>query len=128
MFGPDGNLYVTSFGTNQVLRYNGTTGALLGTFVAAGSGGLSLPRGLTFGPDGNLYVGSFGSGDVLRYNGATGAFIDDFVPSGRGGLGGPTFLAFFNASTTPAVPEPSAWLLLGSGLAGLAGWRRMKRL
>lgn len=24
---PDGNLYVASLGTNQVLRYNGTTGA-----------------------------------------------------------------------------------------------------
>ncbi len=25
--GPDGNLYVAGFGANQVLRYNGTTGA-----------------------------------------------------------------------------------------------------
>lgn len=123
VFGPDGNLYVTSFGTGEVLRYNGTTGALLGTFVTAGSGGLSLPRGLTFGPDGNLYVGSFGSGDVLRYNGSTGAFIDAFVPSSSGGLGGPTFLTFFNAPTPPGVPEPSTWLLVATGFAGLAGYR-----
>jgi len=38
-------------------------------------------------------------------------------------VGGPTFL-IFNAPTTPAVPEPSTWLLLGSGLAGFVIWRR----
>jgi hypothetical protein len=29
---------------------------------------------------------------------------------------------------TPTVPEPVSLLLLGSGLAGLAAWRWMKRL
>src|SRR5437870_4817524 len=33
VFGPDGNLYVSSIDNGKVLRYNGTTGAFLNTFV-----------------------------------------------------------------------------------------------
>ena len=79
--GPDGQLYVTQEGQNTVRHYDTATGALIGTFVAAGSGGLSSPGGLAFGPDGHLYVASYGSNQVLRYDGATGAFIDALVPS-----------------------------------------------
>jgi hypothetical protein len=85
-YGPDGNLYVASLGTNSILRYNPTTGAFLGTFVSSGSGGLSHPTGLFFGPDGKLYVVSQGNNSVLRYSGTTGAFLDTFVSSGSGGL------------------------------------------
>jgi DNA-binding beta-propeller fold protein YncE len=76
-FGPDGDLYVTS-GNNTVIRYNGTTGALIGTFVTAGSGGLSSPRGLVFLPNGRLLVASFTNNALLQYNGTTGAFIGQF--------------------------------------------------
>jgi hypothetical protein len=47
ILGPDGNVYVSSVGTSSVIRYN-STGQLLGTFVAAGSGGLTRPYGLAF--------------------------------------------------------------------------------
>jgi hypothetical protein len=95
VFGPDDNLYVNSSdpGPGSVLRYNGTTGAFIDVFVAAGSNpfGESGPgnsRGLVFMPDGNLYVGSFPQlhPSVLRYDGTTGAFIDAFVSEGSGGL------------------------------------------
>ena len=42
-FGPDGNLYVTSSLNDQVLRYDGSTGAFLDAFVPSGSGGLGWP-------------------------------------------------------------------------------------
>jgi hypothetical protein len=47
-FGPNGDLFVSSIGTNSVLEYNGTTAAFVGTF--ASGGGLFGPIGLTFGP------------------------------------------------------------------------------
>ena len=87
--------------SDSVLRYDGTTGAFIGEFVATGNGGLDLPVGLAFGPDGSLYVSSAGTDSVLRYDGVTGAFIDDFVPAGSGGLGAPTYLTF-----TPVGPPP----------------------
>ena len=88
------DLLVVSSGTNQVLRYDGQTGAFIDAFVPAGSGGLSVPFGVVFGPDGNIYASSSGSSQVLRYNGQTGAFIDAFVPAGSGGLVFPEGLVF----------------------------------
>ena len=50
VFGPNGNLFVSSNANDQVLEYNGTIGAFITDFVSAGSGGLSAPTFLTFGP------------------------------------------------------------------------------
>jgi hypothetical protein len=47
-FGSDQNLYVSSFGTNSVLKYDGTTGGSLGTFASTN---LSEPTFLTFTPE-----------------------------------------------------------------------------
>jgi streptogramin lyase len=105
VFGPDSNLYVTSFPSQHpsVLRYDGTTGALIDAFVPEGSGGLHLPTGPLFGPDGNLYIRSGDAGvpgAVLRYDGNTGAFIDEFVPYGSGGLFSTADFAFRNTDPT----------------------------
>ncbi|HEU5183432.1 MAG TPA: hypothetical protein VFU01_02615 [Gemmatimonadaceae bacterium] len=99
-FGPDGHLYVGV--GNGVNRYDGLTGALLGAFVAQGSGGLAVPVGMVFGPDGNFYVaspGSVGDGSVLRFDGRTGAFLDAFVPSTEPHITGPRLLAFKSTIT-----------------------------
>ena len=80
-FGPDGNLYVASSGTREILQYDGTTGEFLGVF--ASRGGTFIPIGTVFGDDGNLYVSTVSSSFVLRFDGKTGQFMDVFT-SGRG--------------------------------------------
>ena len=94
VFGSDGQLYVSSSRTNEILRYD-ATGAFVDAFVAAGSGGLSSPQGLVFGPDGDLYVSSSGTNEILHYDGSTGAFVDAFVTSGFPDLVAPKGLVFF---------------------------------
>ena len=99
--GPDGNLYVSSFNTDSVMRYSGPTGrplpapGLTGAFfVPEGSGGLSGAVGILLGPDGNLYVSSRSNDSVLRYSGTTGDFLDVFIPAGLGGVSSPRGLVF----------------------------------
>ncbi len=94
--GRTATLYVAGNG-GAVLRYDGTTGAYINTFVSQGSGGLSfggIPAGLGFGPDGNLFVASGATNQVLEYNGSTGAFVKSFVSAGSGGLNYPAGLTF----------------------------------
>ena len=88
-------VYVTSFDNDSVLKFDADTGAFLGVFVPAGSGGLNGPTGLTFGPDGHLYVASFVfTNTVLKYHGQSGRFLGVFVSEGSGGLQGPMDLSF----------------------------------
>ena len=79
VFGPDGNLYVSSWFNDSVLRYNGTTGDFIDEFVASGSGGLDGPEGLLFGSDGTLLVCSATGDQILRYDSAGG--VDTFIDS-----------------------------------------------
>ncbi len=124
IFGPDNNLYISSASKDNVLRFNGTSGAFINEFVTAGSGGLDSARGLAFGPDGNLYVVSTFGNEILRYNGTTGAFIDMFVGSD---LNFPVDLLF---SPSSIIPEPSSITLLITGASGLIGygWRRKRKM
>jgi hypothetical protein len=97
-FGPDKNLYVASqlisdqSNGGQVLRYSGTDGSFIDSFVSPGSGGLRKPIDLLFGRNQDLYVADFDLG-VLRYNGADGTFMGPFVPAGRGGMNSVVALA-----------------------------------
>jgi sugar lactone lactonase YvrE len=122
VFGPDGNLYVSSTHTDEVLKYNGTTGAFLGVFGEANNAdsGLTGPVALLFGPGGDLFVvrtrfniinpppggvipPPANSEDVLRYDGQTGQFLGVFAADA--GLDIPTHLVFTNTNPTTLAYE-----------------------
>lgn len=112
-FGPDGNFYVSSWNNNEVMRYNGSTGApdpIAGqsgaVFVTSKLGGLQSPEYLRFGPDGNLYVVSSPTNEVFRYNGSTGAADP---------ASGQTGAVFVSASNNGGLSDPLGLTFDASG-------------
>ena len=93
------DLLVSSRFSNNILRYDGATGAFRGVF--ASGNGLANPNGIAYGRDGRLYAGLGDQGRVLRFDGQTGRFIDAFVKDDpatttdeSGGLAGARAIAF----------------------------------
>ena len=112
IFGPDGDFYVASRDTDEVLRFDGESGAYLGVFVAAGEGPLAGPSVLAFAPDGRLFVAGLTSDNVVAYD-ALGSFLVEFVPSGAFGLDSPRGMTFDSSgnllvTSTPAGQDPSS--------------------
>jgi len=71
VIGPDGNSYVSAIQTNGVLRYDGTTGSFIDTFIDTSSG-MNSPRGLVFHsepipePSTLVILGGLGIGLIAR--------------------------------------------------------------
>lgn len=95
IFGPDGHLYVASFNTDEILRFDGATGAFLDVFVTAGLGTLNGPdAGIAFGPDGHLYVPSYWNNRVVHYDGESGADLGIVISAQPSGLSRPRAVVF----------------------------------
>ncbi|MEI8384329.1 MAG: hypothetical protein WCJ09_29755, partial [Planctomycetota bacterium] len=143
LIGPDGDFYISSSpsgstntnGRNRVLKFDGTSGAYLGDFVAAGSGGLLGATGMAFGTDlngdtvGDFFVASNVTNNVLAYDGIDGTFLGVFIAAGSGGLndgvGDVHFVRDFDNDNVPDLLVVSrssnvktAAVLLFSGLDG----------
>ena len=87
-----GDLLVLDRKSNQIVRVDEVTGAVVDVFVRPGSGGLRDPRAAVFGPDGHVYVASSGTDQVLKYDGRTGRFLGVFAAADS--LAGLSDLAF----------------------------------
>jgi len=113
VFGPDGNLYITSFrasssDTDKIDIFAGPKGAQPGAFLGKidldqVGGDRAFAQALLFGPDGKLFVPITGgdphtTGTVRRYDVTTKAF-DLFITSAH--LGQPFYLTF--SQTDPAT-------------------------
>jgi len=108
-FGPDGNLYVTSFradasDTDKILELNGTTGQLQHEIVLDSAGGDRVfAQAIAFGPGGALFVPISGNGPdtgaVRRYDVTNDSYTNFVAPGGP--LGSPWYLTF--DKTDPAT-------------------------
>jgi streptogramin lyase len=76
--GPDGNIWFTEYGANNIGKLDPTTGQIQEFIVpTAGSG----PLGLVFGPDGNLWFTEQQGNNIGRFTLATGLFDEFPIPT-----------------------------------------------
>jgi hypothetical protein len=138
--GPDGNVYVSSQNTGQILEYNGTTGASIGVFATLplDSGYSATPAHLQF-YNSSLFVSDYGGGKIESFavtrNGmgqlqagaetdvVTGLYVGGgftFAPNGDmyvSDFGAGEILRIPNGSSTPSVfIPPSETLFAPNGL------------
>lgn len=77
VFAADRNLYVASFGTDEIKCYDGTDGTFIRNVVGAGRGGLDGPVDLQI--DSELRVTSYLTNEVKRYDPVTGEYLGNLV-------------------------------------------------
>lgn len=65
----------------EIRRYK-LDGTSMGTFIAAGTAGMSFPDGLAYGSDNHLYVADANNARILKFNGVTGAAMGTFAMGG----------------------------------------------
>ncbi len=154
-FGPGGHLYQGNVASGVVERFNGITGAAMGTLTSFPVG----PIGdLIFGPT-SLYVACGSGGGLARFDAFSGAFLGYLVPPGTNSFWGMTIdsgILYAANSTTGAIqkydattaaflgnfiatgpgafdllampaPEPSSATLLMAGIAIYAAAHRSRR-
>jgi streptogramin lyase len=78
-----GYLFIADRGGDAIVRYDGTSGALIDVFAAGASSLVDRPSSVRLGPDGHLYLAGFGRGDIVRYDIRSGAMAGVFYADAR---------------------------------------------
>lgn len=112
----------------RVIKYDGVTGAPIGTFIQHDAiNVMTNPGDLHFGPNGELLVTHGTTNTIKRFSSTvTDDFLGDYFPSGSGGIAYDQDFVFnqaFSGGPCP-VPEPSTILTLFAGGAILTRRRR----
>lgn len=108
-FGPDGRVFVASYGTSSVLELDRVSGQMIGRVLSSGSGLAGADNGMMMSAAGLLYVPGYDSSSVARVNPAGGDVRAGFVASGSGGL----------RQTRGIVDEGATILVGGEGSGGI---------
>lgn len=90
---PDARILVSSAADDRIVEFD-RTGAYVGDFIPAGSGGLDEPGAMLLTPDATLLVASTATGSVLEYDAASGAYLGTFVSPTDEGPTEPYALAY----------------------------------
>lgn len=101
-FGQDGNIYVASLGSNQILKYN-PQGKSMGVFAELPKS--CHPKDIQFGPDSNLFVACSSIARVVALNANSGQQLG--VAAQGGGLSQPVGIAFGPGNTLYVVSTGS---------------------
>lgn len=118
VFGRDGSLYVAGFASDDIHRFDGTTGQHLGKFADASQGIDGPDAGMDFGPDGLLYVPCFEGNRIVVLD-SRGVAVQSFDE----GLETPRTILFVDGELWVSVWRPGKILRLdhtGQTLAAIA--------
>jgi WD40 repeat protein len=95
LFGPEDQLFVTSFVQDAIYEFDARSGAFRRILVPSATGNLNGPdAGIAIGPDGALYVPSYWNNTVKRYDRTSGAYLGNFVVPAGSGLQRPRTIRF----------------------------------
>ena len=115
-----GELFGITQATYVLYVIDSSNGALT-EIGATGITSSALVAGLAFAPDGSLFLATGGQLYTLDPTSGSPTLV------GATGFNNVSGLAFVDVPEGEPIPEPATALLLGSGLVGLAAWRRRRR-